>query len=254
MSGQVNATCDRQCRSGEGRPARRHGIGWRDLRGMRQFGCCAAAVSGTSESADTAQGRPGPSVVDTALSFQGTPYRAAGADPSGFDCSGLVQYVFWQHGVAMPRTVAEQFRAGRQVERRPNPARRFGVLPDWRRHGVTRGYRRRRWAVRARAEGAWHGARGVARGAVLGDAIRRRTAHGQKLSQAAVATGAVRLEAALLEDRIANRQSSRKKRDSTRAAYAARCSPVRTRRREVSARNWRTYRSSLCSASAATAA
>jgi len=50
------------------------------------------------------------------LSFQGTPYRAAGADPSGFDCSGLVQYVFWQHGVAMPRTVAEQFRAGRQVD------------------------------------------------------------------------------------------------------------------------------------------
>ena len=90
------------------------------LVGATFAGCASSGVAPRpfpvpQESADTAQGRPGPSVVDTALSFQGTPYRAAGADPSGFDCSGLVQYVFWQHGVAMPRTVAEQFRAGRQV-------------------------------------------------------------------------------------------------------------------------------------------
>jgi cell wall-associated NlpC family hydrolase len=69
---------------------------------------------GSTESAGT---RPisGSALASAALAFQGVPYRAAGADPSGFDCSGLVQYVFAQHGVAAPRSVVEQFRAGRPV-------------------------------------------------------------------------------------------------------------------------------------------
>ena len=57
----------------------------------------------------------GRALVRTALAFEGTPYRAAGSDPSGFDCSGLVQYVFAQHGVAVPRTVQSQFRAGHTI-------------------------------------------------------------------------------------------------------------------------------------------
>jgi len=51
-----------------------------------------------------------------ALQLRGTPYRNGGADPSGFDCSGLVQYVFAQHGVIVPRKVAEQYRAGQDVQ------------------------------------------------------------------------------------------------------------------------------------------
>src|SRR4051812_32788653 len=58
---------------------------------------------------------PGRAVAGTALAFEGTPYRAAGSDPSGFDCSGLVQYVFAQHGVTVPRTVHLQFRAGHDI-------------------------------------------------------------------------------------------------------------------------------------------
>jgi cell wall-associated NlpC family hydrolase len=58
----------------------------------------------------------GGTVAGDALTFQGTPYRPAGADPSGFDCSGLVQYVFARHGIAVPRSVAEQFRIGREVD------------------------------------------------------------------------------------------------------------------------------------------
>ena len=58
----------------------------------------------------------GDTVAGDALTFQGTPYRAAGADPSGFDCSGLVQYVFARHGIVVPRSVAEQFRIGRDVD------------------------------------------------------------------------------------------------------------------------------------------
>jgi cell wall-associated NlpC family hydrolase len=57
----------------------------------------------------------GDTVAGDALTFQGIPYRAAGTDPSGFDCSGLVLYVFARHGIAVPRSVAEQFRIGRDV-------------------------------------------------------------------------------------------------------------------------------------------
>ena len=54
-------------------------------------------------------------VVGTALSLQGAPYRNGGADPSGFDCSGFVAYVFAQQGLALPRTVSEQYQWGRPV-------------------------------------------------------------------------------------------------------------------------------------------
>jgi cell wall-associated NlpC family hydrolase len=54
-------------------------------------------------------------VVETALSLRGIPYRNGGSDPKGFDCSGLVQYVFAQHGIALPRGVREQLQSGREV-------------------------------------------------------------------------------------------------------------------------------------------
>jgi cell wall-associated NlpC family hydrolase len=57
----------------------------------------------------------GYAIANAALALQGTPYRSGGADPSGFDCSGLVQYVLGEYGIAWPRLVRDQYAAGRPV-------------------------------------------------------------------------------------------------------------------------------------------
>lgn len=59
-------------------------------------------------------------VVLHAMAQLGVRYRYGGASPaSGFDCSGLVQYVFSQAtGLALPRTTFDIARVGDRVGRR----------------------------------------------------------------------------------------------------------------------------------------
>ena len=59
----------------------------------------------------------GYSLSSAALSLRGAPYRFGGTDPNGFDCSGLVSYVFSQHGLTMPREARDQFKVGKSVAR-----------------------------------------------------------------------------------------------------------------------------------------
>ena len=58
-------------------------------------------------------------VVMTAMGLMGRPYRYGGSDPRGFDCSGLVNYVFHQAaGSRLPRNTASQAAASRRISRR----------------------------------------------------------------------------------------------------------------------------------------
>jgi len=67
--------------------------------------------------------RPGPAAMDlreklvaTAESFIGVDYAWGGTTTrSGFDCSGLVLAVYRLNGLAMPRSVRDQYRAGTAV-------------------------------------------------------------------------------------------------------------------------------------------
>jgi len=54
-------------------------------------------------------------VVQTALESLGTPYVWGGTADNGFDCSGLVQYAYGQHGVRLPRMSRDQAHAGAEV-------------------------------------------------------------------------------------------------------------------------------------------
>ncbi len=76
------------------------------------------AVSPSEAAAPAAGGTRVTAILDTAMDQRGVRYRLGGADPGkGFDCSGLVWFVFAQHQIDLPRTVAAQFHEGRKIGR-----------------------------------------------------------------------------------------------------------------------------------------
>lgn len=63
----------------------------------------------------------GESIVELAKKYLGLAYVWGGSTPSGFDCSGLVQYVFGKNGIDVPRVTFDQINVGASVQ--PNKLR-----------------------------------------------------------------------------------------------------------------------------------
>ncbi|MDR2366955.1 MAG: C40 family peptidase [Deltaproteobacteria bacterium] len=59
----------------------------------------------------------GMEVARTAHKFIGSPYKYGGRSPKGFDCSGLVWYVYKQYGINLPDASHKQASAGFKVKR-----------------------------------------------------------------------------------------------------------------------------------------
>jgi hypothetical protein len=59
------------------------------------------------------------SIIATATEAMGRPYTfgGTGAGGGGFDCSGLIQYAYGKHGIALPRRSTDQAREGRKIDR-----------------------------------------------------------------------------------------------------------------------------------------
>lgn len=55
-------------------------------------------------------------VISYAKKFMGTPYRYAGMTPSGFDCSGFINYVLGDFGFSLARTSYNMAEYGKTVK------------------------------------------------------------------------------------------------------------------------------------------
>ena len=62
--------------------------------------------------------RVGEEIALRALALVGKPYRYGGADLDGFDCSGLVYFIYHQLGMEVPRTAKQQQQAAVHVARK----------------------------------------------------------------------------------------------------------------------------------------
>lgn len=80
------------------------------------------AVKTGNSSSNAPNGKPfisksqGAALVATAKTLIGVPYVFGGTSSAGFDCSGLLQYVFKMNGLTIPRLADEQYNLGRAAE------------------------------------------------------------------------------------------------------------------------------------------
>jgi len=93
----------------------------KDRKAQEQAEAEAQTASRSSERADISSvptapaSATGQALADYALQFQGYPYVSGGNTPSGWDCSGFVQWVFAQFGVSLPHFSGAQMSVGTAV-------------------------------------------------------------------------------------------------------------------------------------------
>lgn len=56
------------------------------------------------------------SIIKTAMSQIGVPYKPGGSDPRGFDCSGFSSYVYKKNRIKIDRTATGQYRNGKKLK------------------------------------------------------------------------------------------------------------------------------------------
>ena len=73
-------------------------------------------------------------IIDLAESLVGSSYRYGGTDIDGFDCSGLIYYIYDCYGIKIPRTAKKQRKAGRKTDfnmARPGDIMIFKIKGNW---------------------------------------------------------------------------------------------------------------------------
>jgi cell wall-associated NlpC family hydrolase len=56
-------------------------------------------------------------VIASGKEYIGKPYVWGGTGPNGFDCSGLIQTIFAENGISIPRGAKDQYKDGRKIKR-----------------------------------------------------------------------------------------------------------------------------------------
>jgi cell wall-associated NlpC family hydrolase len=89
------------------------------LLALREDG--AAPVRSRARVANAGQKAPasdpkGEAIVEYAGTLLGIPYKVAGKDEEGFDCSGFVSYVFKQKGIALPSSSKALLEVGERID------------------------------------------------------------------------------------------------------------------------------------------
>jgi cell wall-associated NlpC family hydrolase len=80
-------------------------------------GSATPATGGSGGSVSASGSSFGASVAKLAEAELGKPYVWGGTSPAGFDCSGLVQWVFAHLGVKLPRLSGQQYQVGTSVSK-----------------------------------------------------------------------------------------------------------------------------------------
>jgi murein DD-endopeptidase len=77
---------------------------------------CAALLTGCASAPRQREATLGERIAASAMAQTGRPYRYGGSTPAGFDCSGLVHFVYLAAGISVPRTTTDQFRAAHEIK------------------------------------------------------------------------------------------------------------------------------------------